>query len=191
MENPHAREKLINAIICFASKCRYVGETKLYKLLSYLDFIHYRQTGRSVTNLDYFALPKGPVPLELMNEVKNLDMANEDLRSAITFSQGKAKNDYDMKIISPKKKFDPQHLTKRELKIIDDLVYIFKDVTAKDISEASHFKGHPWEKTRNTKGENQKIDFSLVFDERDKKQLAPEEIAARIEEMEESENFLK
>jgi uncharacterized phage-associated protein len=64
----HEREKLINAILYFASHTRHCGKIKLFKLLYLLDFEHFRQTGRSVTSLDYRAWELGPVPIRLMQE---------------------------------------------------------------------------------------------------------------------------
>ena len=61
----HHREKLINAIIYFAKNTTYCGKTKLLKLLYFLDFYQFKQTGKSVTGLDYFAWKMGPVPKEL------------------------------------------------------------------------------------------------------------------------------
>ncbi len=51
----HDRAKLLNSIIYFLSNTKSCGKTKLFKLLYYLDFMHFRETGRSVTNLDYYA----------------------------------------------------------------------------------------------------------------------------------------
>ncbi|EQD73859.1 hypothetical protein B1A_04740, partial [mine drainage metagenome] len=59
----HEREKLINAIIFFAIHTRFLGKTKLFKLLYFLDFEHHKETGRSVTGMDYFAWKMGPVPV--------------------------------------------------------------------------------------------------------------------------------
>ena len=50
---PHDRDKLINAIVFFAKNTKYCGKIKLIKLLYLLDFEHFRQTGRSVTGMDY------------------------------------------------------------------------------------------------------------------------------------------
>src|SRR3990172_2038157 len=38
----HEREKLINAIIFFADNTRFLGKTKLCKLLYFLDFGHFK-----------------------------------------------------------------------------------------------------------------------------------------------------
>ena len=41
----HHREKLLNAIVYFANHTKSCGKTKLYKLLYYLDFTHFKETG--------------------------------------------------------------------------------------------------------------------------------------------------
>ena len=68
LNNIH-REKLVNAIIYFAKKTKCPSLVKMFKLLFFLDFYHFKLTGRSVTNLDYFALPFGPVPTNFYDEV--------------------------------------------------------------------------------------------------------------------------
>jgi uncharacterized phage-associated protein len=67
----HSREKLINSIIYFLKNTKNCGKTKLFKLLYYLDFMHFRETGRSVTGLDYYAWDFGPVPKKLYDEINN------------------------------------------------------------------------------------------------------------------------
>src|SRR3972149_1376061 len=75
----HEREKLINAIIFFADNTRFLGKTKLCKLLYFLDFGHFKETGRSVTGMDYYAWKMGPVPVDLYEEVEapEPDMADK------------------------------------------------------------------------------------------------------------------
>ena len=57
------RQKLLIAIIYFTKNVKKPSKVKIFKLLYFLDFKHFQQTGRNVTNLDYFALEFGPVPL--------------------------------------------------------------------------------------------------------------------------------
>lgn len=49
-----------------------VGRTKLMKLLYYVDFIHYKKTGFSVTNARYTKLPYGPVPKQAFRVLESL-----------------------------------------------------------------------------------------------------------------------
>jgi uncharacterized phage-associated protein len=78
------REKLINAIIYFAGNTRFCGKTKLFKLLYLLDFHHFRDSGRSVTGLDYHAWKNGPVPFALVQE---WDDCEPDLAAAVDVSR--------------------------------------------------------------------------------------------------------
>ncbi len=71
MINTHHREKQINAVIYFARNTKICGKTKLMKLLYFLDFKHFKQTGKSVTGLNYFAWRMGPVPRELFDEINS------------------------------------------------------------------------------------------------------------------------
>lgn len=80
----HEREKMIQAIIYFAQNTHYCGKTKLFKLLYFLDFEHYKITGRSVTGLKYSAWKMGSVPTALYEE---LDLPDPDFASAIKTSQ--------------------------------------------------------------------------------------------------------
>jgi len=153
----HHREKIINSIIYFAKNTKYCGKTKLLKLLYFLDFFHFKQTGKSVTGLDYFAWNMGPVPKVLFAELSgNMkpDMKNaiEDL-PAEGFQQ-----------IKPKKKFDDKYFSKKEIKLLKDISFIFQDAKADDMVESTHLKNEPWDRTLKEKGEFQKIDYMLSID---------------------------
>src|SRR5215472_1919492 len=76
------REKLVNAIIFFVSNTKRCHTLKLFKLLNFLDFEHFRQTGFGVTGLEYKAWPKGPVPSALWHEFKK--GGSGDLRKAVS-----------------------------------------------------------------------------------------------------------
>src|SRR5690606_25051292 len=74
------RQKLIQACVYFATNTQGCGKVKLFKLLYLLDFAHFRETGRSVTGLDYLAWRLGPVPIELAQEWDELE---PDLAEAV------------------------------------------------------------------------------------------------------------
>lgn len=173
----HNREKLINAIIYFLDKTKFCGKTKLYKLLYYLDFMHFRETGRSVTGLDYYAWKFGPAPKELADEIS---APKDDFKKSI-FIQGSTN---DFTVMKPKKKFDDTFFTKRELKLLENVAYIFKEAKADDMVEASHLPNHPWDKTMRSKGEFSKIDYILAIDDT-AKSLSLEEVKERLKDKEE------
>ena len=153
----HHREKLINSIIFFADNTKYCGKTKLLKLLYFLDFCHFKQTGKSVTGLDYFAWKMGPVPTELFEELSG--RMNPDMKAAINDLPEEG-----FQQIQPKKSFDPQYFSNKELGLLEDITYIFKEANADTMVESSHLKNEPWDKTLHEKGEFKKIDYMLALD---------------------------
>jgi uncharacterized phage-associated protein len=153
----HHRKKIINSIIYFAKNTKYCGKTKLLKLLYFLDFFHFKQTGKSVTGLEYFAWNMGPVPKVLFEELSG--NMKPDMKNAIEdlpvegFQQ-----------IKPKKKFEDKYFSKKEIKLLKDISFIFQDAKADDMVESTHLKNEPWDRTLKEKGEFQKIDYMLSID---------------------------
>jgi uncharacterized phage-associated protein len=170
----HHREKLINAIIYFATHTKYCGKTKLLKLLYFLDFKHFKQTGKSVTGLDYFAWEMGPVPRELFEELSG--NMGPDLRASI---HELPKGGFQQ--ISPKKQFDDQHFSKNEMKLLEEISFIFNDAKADDMIESSHLRNEPWDLTIKQKGEFKQIDYMLAIDS-DLASLPYEEAKERMQE---------
>jgi uncharacterized phage-associated protein len=146
--------------------------------------MHFRETGRPVTGLDYFAWDFGPVPVTLFDEINN---PPSDLKESIFIP---AKSDKSFVELKPKKKFDDKYFTKRELRILENVAFIFKDAKAEDIIEASHLQKHPWDKTIKTKGEKAKIDYTLAIDNTDRS-LSIEEALERIKDKEEIKKAFK
>ncbi|MBS3918077.1 MAG: SocA family protein [Deltaproteobacteria bacterium] len=177
----HNREKLLNALVYFSKNTNLCGKTKLFKLLYFLDFIHFRETGRSVTGLDYYAWDKGPVPQDLFHELKQPD---KDLKDTIALlKQSDDEDDKLCKVIA-KRPFDPKYFSKREKKIMEYLSFIFKEALAKNMVEITHLTGTPWDKTMKERGPGKKIDYSLAIDG-SKGALTSEEIKERISEVKE------
>jgi len=65
------RDKLINAIVYLLKHTKFCDQAKLYKLLYFIDFKHFQQTGKSVTGQDYIACKEGPEPMELREEIRS------------------------------------------------------------------------------------------------------------------------
>jgi uncharacterized phage-associated protein len=174
----HDREKFLYAIIYFVTNTKFCGITKLFKLLYYLDFRHFKQTGRSVTGLDYFAWKRGPVPQTIFFEIKK--GIKSDFADHIRVVGTEDRTNF-----VPLKKFDNTHFSKRELKLLEEISFIFKDAKAEDISEATHLHNKPWGKTIKLKGKNKKIDYIFAIDDT-KDSLSLEEVNERINEIEEN-----
>ena len=177
----HHREKLINAIIYFARNTRFCGKTKLLKLLFFLDFKHFKQTGKSVSGLDYFAWKMGPVPSKLFEELSgNL---KPDMKKAIHDLPAE-----EFQKISPKKKFNNEFFSKREMQLLEEIAFIFKDAKADAMVESTHLKNEPWDRTLKEKGEFQKIEYMLAIDS-DIVSLPHNEAMERVEERSEIYNL--
>ncbi len=180
------REKLIEAIKYFSKKTKYCGLIKLFKLLYFLDFTHFRQTARSVTGLVYSALPRGPVPEILYREIKTQHVLDGKITiheySEIETETGKA---YTPAKIEVKGTFNPRFFTKRELRLMEQLAFIFMEAKAEQMSDVSHLKGQPWHVTKTRHGIGSPIDYLLSLDGSDEQQLSKEEVVARMEESEE------
>jgi uncharacterized phage-associated protein len=177
----HTREKLLNALVYFLKNTRSCGKTKLFKLLYFLDFIHFRETGKSVTGLNYYACEKGPVPQDLFFE---LEQPDKDLKETVALLKQSGDEDDKLCRVIAKKPFDPKFFSKRELKIMGNLAFVFQDALAKDMVEITHLAGTPWDKTIKEKGHRKLIDYSLAVDG-SKGSLSPEEISERSLEIKE------
>lgn len=161
------RRKLINAILLFAKNLKHPTKVNIFKMLYFTDFEHFRQTGRSITGLDYFAWKFGPVPKKLYEEMKDdnppddmkkyfntiieVDEVNEKFRTVLF----NAKIQPDMKVFS-----------EREREILERQLFIYKDALPSEASKITHTKREDpnWTITVQTKGMNEKIDYFLALD---------------------------
>lgn len=144
------RLKLLDAIVFFVENTRHCGAVKLFKLLYFLDMLHFRETGRSVTGLQYTALPYGPLPTDLYDEMSS---PKEDLAGTITIKappEGKNKEQAPTRtVITPIAPWRDRYLSVREKRIATELAEIFRDANADEMSKVSHAAGGPWEKAKN------------------------------------------
>ena len=138
------REKLLNALIYFTENVRFSGKTKLFKLLYYLDFLHFEQTGRNVTGLRYFAWDQGPVPKELYAELKKPkpDFIEHLAKYKKPLFGGGTRQE-----LKPRKKFDENFFSPFELELMESLAKEHFNHNAEDMSEKSHFETGPWHET--------------------------------------------
>ncbi len=157
----HTREKLINAIIFFLKNTKYCGKTKLFKLLYFLDFIHFKQTAKSVTKLVYNAFPWGPVPADLFNE---LETPLPDLQKYLFIPKTDTREFFQIKIRKGVN-FEPKYFSKRELRIMAQVADIFYEANAEDMTNVTHLPSDPWHKTMKSKGERAEIDYMLSLDD--------------------------
>lgn len=100
-------QKYSNAILFFTKYCnnKYLGATKLNKLLYYLDFISYRDRRKSVTGDIYIHEDYGPVPsksdeiLAKLSGEGKVKVERVEYKESGTFKY-EAKQDPDMSVFS-------------------------------------------------------------------------------------------
>lgn len=158
------REKLLAAMVFFCQKTQHCHTLKLFKLLSFLDFEHYRQTGRTVTGLQYAAFEKGPVPADLWREM--LDKPGSDLVAALSIAVTKDEftGEVTRRDIRPRVAFNASLFSKRELAIMDRVAEFFRDLQGNDMSEVSHMRKFPWRKVYGRgEGRNKPIPVELAL----------------------------
>src|SRR4030042_7169334 len=88
------RKKLLNSVLFFAKKTKYLNLTKLLKLLYFLDFTHFKNTGYPSIGLEYYAFEWGPVPRDFWAEIKDGDVP-EDFQGKVVLIV--KTNEFDVK----------------------------------------------------------------------------------------------
>ena len=136
----YSRERLINSIVYFANNVKYCGKVKLFKLLYFLDFEHFKEIGLSVTGLEYYAWQMGPVPKNLHQEI---DHPLGDFLEAIAIEKRPLPKG-EMMLFKAKKEFSKSFFSKRQLRIMESLVNKYRDTKAENIIEDTHLENRPW-----------------------------------------------
>ena len=132
-------EKYKNAILYFVRHCnnQYLGETKLNKLLYYLDFLNYRDRGSSVTGDEYYHMQYGPIPSS-METIMSVLCENKKLEVV-----GKPFEKTTRKIYTAREKPDITAFSEEEHKLLTDICKEFKHYDTDTIIAQTHLEA-PW-----------------------------------------------
>jgi len=157
--------KLKALVLYFANNTnpRYLGETKLMKLLYFLDFRHVKRYGTPVTYDTYVNLNWGPIPSLIKNVIDDTACGIETALSDVIEFETPAGT--KMKKISPKRKFtenDRGHLSPTEMEVLEEVSREFRDKKTDYLVEMSH-KEAPWKETENL----EKIPYTLATLDKD------------------------
>lgn len=177
----HNKEKAYNAIIYFNNHTTLCNKKKIYKLLYLLDFEIFNETGRSVTDYDYYAWKMGPVPKELHNEIQTEDL---ELKEYFDIETTQGKRGYEPTALINKKSFENKYFTRRELAKLKELVDRFSMSTANEMEEYTHSEHLPWHRVWNEeKKQNEKIPYEYnLINEDELKQDTIRQISKEREE---------
>jgi uncharacterized phage-associated protein len=155
------RLKLLNALLFFSDNVLNAGKIKLFKLLYFLDFIHYSETGRSVTGLNYNAWQLGPVPVDLFEEWDN---PRPDFNAHITRKDRSAGTGRVAQAVKAMRPPRMDIFTDREIRIMNRLAKLHFRDTAKQMIDAAHFESGPWDIVFKKQGRNQEeIPYELAL----------------------------
>jgi uncharacterized phage-associated protein len=114
--------------------------------------------------MDYLAWKMGPVPSDLVQE---WDEPEVDLIKAFDIVPQKV-IDYTRELVVPKIKFDDSQFTKRELRIMQELVTRFCDDYAMPMVNVTHQERGPWSKIWDEgRGNNTRIPYTLAIPDDD------------------------
>lgn len=155
-----SRQKLINAIVFFASNTQFCGKIKLFKLLYLMDFEHFGKTGKSVTGFEYEAWKFGPVPTALMEEWEEL---SPDLAQAVHIVPERV-IDYDRLTVKVNQgiEFNDEFFTPRQLNIMQALAAEYRDTYTHKLIDVTHQQNGAWDKVwQNGQGAQKPIPYAL------------------------------
>lgn len=161
-----SRQKLINAIVFFASNTEFCGKIKLFKLLYLMDFEHFSQTGKSITGFEYQAWKFGPVPADLMEEWEEL---SPDMAQAVHIESEKV-IDFDRQAVKVNEGvgFNDEHFTPRELRIMTSIAEKYRKTKSAKLIDVTHQQNGAWDKVwQDGQGSMQTIPYALVLDDDD------------------------
>ncbi len=177
------RNKLLNAVVFFAKNTKRSNLTKILKLLYFLDFTHFKQTGYPSIGLEYYAWEKGPVPKKFWLEVKDGEVPSDfsgKFAIIIKENQEDPLSTYKELLFKAIDKPDLMVFTPREIQILEYLADVYRDTPAYLMTEVTHLRKQPWDTTKKIVGLNKPIDYLLCLD--DEAKISLEEATESLRE---------
>lgn len=157
-------DRLRNAIVFFAKNTEACGKIKLFKLLYLLDFEHFKQTGKSVTGLNYEAWKYGPVPTELNDvwaELRAGKSAAVEIVDEPQFSYVR-----ETVKVRPGIEFNDENFTARQMKIFESLCERYMLNMSQAMVDVTHQQNGAWDKVwNNGEGDHMPIPYELAVAE--------------------------
>ena len=147
---PQSSERLKNLLLYILGKMGDTFQTKMNKVLFYIDFLSYRERGMAISGLAYNAIDFGTVPQRW-----------DRVYSAFNEVTPQPKLVYEQESIelTASAEADMNSFTEQELEVIDMVCSKMKTLSAHDISELSHSEP-AW---KNHLHQSETIPFSEAF----------------------------
>ena len=126
---PQSTTRLKNLLLYIIEQMGDVFQTKMNKVLFYIDFLSYRENGMAISGLAYNAIDFGPVPQRWDRVYSAFDEI---------VPQPKLVRDQESTALTASVEPDMACFTEQERAIIDTVCAKMKNLSAHDISELSH-----------------------------------------------------
>ena len=126
---PQSTLRLKNLLLYVLGKMGEVFQTKMNKVLFYIDFLSYRERGMAISGLAYNAIDFGPVPQRWDRVYSAFDEI---------IPQPRLVHDQERFALTTNDVADMSCFTGQEIAVIDYVCCKMKDLSAHDISELSH-----------------------------------------------------
>ncbi|MDH5186677.1 MAG: Panacea domain-containing protein [candidate division WOR-3 bacterium] len=134
------KNKLYNVILFFLQKGEHptLGKVKLAKLLFFVDVLAYHSFGSTITGKDYIKLKLGPVPVDYDEELAAME------KEGLIARRLRPTMKRDQEFYLPRRKANLSVFTANEVKILEQVVNIFRSKYTDEIVDLSH-KFLPWD----------------------------------------------
>jgi len=129
---PFSKTKLGGMICLFAQNVPVLYKTKLFKLLWYADFLHFKRHGHSISGLSYVHLAWGPVPQNYNRLLSELE------ESGMIRIEPVVAGDFNGEVIEALGGVTPESLSDEEKGTIQVVTDKFRTWSSKALSEYSH-----------------------------------------------------
>lgn len=126
---PQSSERLKNLLLYVLGKMGDTFQTKMNKVLFYIDFLSYRERGMAISGLSYNAIDFGPVPQRWDRVYSAFDEV---------IPQPKLVYEQESIELTASAEADMSSFTEQELAVIDAVCAQMKPLSAHDISILSH-----------------------------------------------------
>ncbi|HYX06549.1 MAG TPA: type II toxin-antitoxin system antitoxin SocA domain-containing protein [Bacteroidales bacterium] len=148
--------KFAEMVVFFTEKLA-PWKTKMNKLLFYADFMMHKQTGFSMSGVQYRAISMGPVPNNFNSIFEYLANKDELDIYYVTFTDGGTGEQFKP---NPEKTFNKDLFNETELQLLETVAERFKNTTTSEIIEISH-KEKAWIENN---AERKLIDYTYSFE---------------------------
>ena len=126
---PQSAARLKNLLLYVLGHMGETFQTKMNKVLFYIDFLSYRERGMAISGLTYNALEFGPVPFRWDRVYSAFDEVEEQLRLV----QGQ-----ECVSLRACAEADMSDFSEQELAVIDNVCEKLRDMSSRAVSKLSH-----------------------------------------------------